>query len=164
MDLQFDQNFFFASVLGASVILQLLLSVYMLITIRLASRERSQLNREMFGLLKKIEGLTAHKREAMLKHYDGILEDLSRRLPPTVAAEAGQMIFDMESKILSRLAELEPDLKSDESGLKKMDSLIRSMEGLESTLVALTADTVRNVMISRRSELFEEESSRKIAA
>ncbi|MDC0358241.1 hypothetical protein OAO01_05435 [Oligoflexia bacterium] len=143
-------------VLGVAALAQFALSLYMGASLRIASRDRANLTKEMFGLVRKIEGLTSNRREQMLKHYDTILEELSTRLPPTIASEAGQMIFEMESNILSRLAELEPNLREDEASLKKMDSLIKSMEGLEATLVSLTANTVRNVMASRRRDLFHD--------
>jgi len=153
-ELMSDTTLLVAVILGAAVVLQFVLGIYMAASLRIASCERARLNKEMFGLLRKIEGLTAGRREQMLKHYDTILDEISNRLPPTVAAEAGQMIFEMESKILSRLAELEPNLGEDEASLKKMEGLIKSMEGLEATLVSLTANTVRSVMASRRRDLF----------
>lgn|GEM_PF-2348425 len=142
---------------GLFVGLQLILTVLMLVSLRAASRERFQLHREMFGLLRKIEGLTANRREQLLKHYDSLLDNLSTRLPPAVAAQTSQIIFETESKILSRLAELEPTLKTDEVARKKMDELIKSMENLEKTIVALAADTVKNVMVEGRRSLFEDE-------
>jgi len=138
------------------VFLQFLLAIYMFASLKIAARERAQLNKEMFGLLRKIEGMTANRREQMLKHYDKILEDISMRLPPTIAAKAGEIIFETESKLLSRLAEIEPNLKDDQVGRKKMDGIIQSMETLESTIVSLTANTVQNVMADKRRDLFNE--------
>ena len=145
------------------VTLQLALSIFMLISLRISSKERSLLNREMFGLLKKLEGLTATRREQMVRHYDRMLEGLMKRLPPTIAAQTGQVIFDTESKILTRLAELEPSLKADESSRKKMDELIKSMESLDHTLISCTADTVRAVMAESRRSLLEDESMDEIS-
>jgi len=125
-------------------------------SLRIAAHDRTKLNRELYGLVNKIEGLTANKRDQMLKHYDKILDDLSNRLPPTIASQAGQLIFETESKILSRLAELEPNLKDDELGQRKMDELIKNMENLESTIVNLTSQTVSNVMAQSRKELFDD--------
>lgn len=142
---------------GLFIGLQLILTIYMLFSLRLAARERGQLNKEMFGLVKKIEGLTANRREQLLKHYDGLLENLAARLPPAVAAQTSQIVFETESKILTRLAELEPDLKTDEVSRRKMDELIKSMENLEKTVVALAADTVKNVMVEGRRSLFDED-------
>lgn len=140
------------------VTLQLVLSIIMLIGLRTSSRERALLNREMFGLVRKLEGLTASRREQMVRHYDRMLEGLMKRLPPTIAAQTGQVIFDTESKILSRLAELEPSLKADEDGRRKMDELIKSMENLDSTIVSCAADTVKTVMAESRRSLLEDES------
>ena len=153
-------------VLGLFVGLQLLLSIFMFAALRNSAKSRAQLDREMFGLVKKIEGLTAHRREQMLKHYDKILETLSSRLPPTIAAQTSQVIFETESKILARLAELEPNLSGDEAGRRKMDELIRTMEKLEQTIVVLAADTVRNVMVESRRNLIEQEdlSDERMAA
>jgi hypothetical protein len=111
----------------------------------------------MFGLVRRIEGLTSHRREQMLKHYDGMLESLSTRLPPTIAAHTSQAIIETESKILQRLAELEPNFRDDESIQRKLDELIHSMEGLEKTIVALAADAVQRVMAEGRRSLIDED-------
>jgi hypothetical protein len=94
----------------------------------------------------------------MVKHYDKILEGLTARIPTTVAAQASNLILETESKILARLAELEPNLKDDEGSRKKMDELITTMEKLERTLVSSAADTVQKAMAEGRRSLFEEES------
>src|SRR5688572_10532040 len=91
--------------LGA-LCLQGLLALTLVLALRSANRERHALHKELFGLTRKIEGLTAHRREQVLKHYDKILDSLSVRIPTTVASQASQLIFDTESKILARLAEL----------------------------------------------------------
>jgi len=157
--LQIDQNSLL--IIGACMavfgVFQMLAVTYMAISLRMASGERARMNKEMFGLLKKIEGLTAHRREQMLKHYDTILDNLSTRLPPTIAATTGQAIYEAESKILKRLAELEPDLKGDKNSLDKMNDLIKSMENLETMIVTLTADTVQRVMSDSRRGLFDED-------
>jgi hypothetical protein len=139
--------------------LQLLVGIAILIGSRAAARERHLLHKEMYGLVKRIEGLTANRREQILKHYDEMLEHLATRLPPTIAAHTSNAIIETESKILQRLAELEPSLGNDESSRRKMDELIRSMEGLEKTIVALAADTVQRVMAEGRRSLIEAGSS-----
>lgn len=139
---------------SALVALQIGLGVFSWAAMRRHSREQSQTNREIFGLVRKLEGLTASKRELMLKRYDKILDELSHRLPPTIASQASQQIFETESRILARLADLEPGLKGDQSAQKKMDELIRSMEKLEHTLVSSTADTVQKVLADNRAALF----------
>jgi uncharacterized protein YoxC len=142
--------------LAIALVFQILLALAMTAAAKSAARERSEFHREMFGLLKKLEGLTANKREQILKHYDTILENLSNRLPPTIAAQASKVILDTESRILSRLAELEPNLMEDESSRRKMDELIKSMENLEETIVGLTAQTVRSVLVDSRRNLLDD--------
>lgn len=140
-----------------ALLLQVFLALTVLLVVRANSRDRAALEREMFGMMKKLEGLTATKREQVLKHYDTMLETLSMRLPPAVAAQTSKAIIDTESRILNRLAELEPNLKSDEESRKKMDELIRNMEHLEETIVATASDAVRTVMLDSRRSLFDDE-------
>lgn len=146
-----------AGAFAALFVLQSCLAVYLLSSLRNARKERAALHREMYGLVRKLEGLTSGKREQMAKQFDKILSELSLRLPPTIAAQAGQTIFETESRILSRLAELEPDLKNDEQSREKMDDLIKSMESLETTIVTVTADTVQNIMAANRQAIFEDD-------
>jgi arginyl-tRNA synthetase len=150
---------FFASVVGLILGLQVVINIVTVSSLRGMIKEREVLHREIFGLVKKIEGLTSSKREVMLKHYDGLLEVLSTRLPTAVANQSSQLIFETESKILARLAELEPNLQSDEQSKAKLDDLIKSMENLEKTLVNLTSDAVKSVMVEGRRSLFEADSS-----
>jgi hypothetical protein len=157
-DLGIYQQIGFA-VVSVACLIQLFTSIYMAISLKAASRERHILNKEMFGLVKRIEALTSSRREQMLKHYDKILANLALRLPPTIAAQASQTIFDTESKILSRLVELEPEFKTNESARRKMDELVKSMENLEQTVVNITAESVRKVMLESRSDFIEEERS-----
>lgn len=153
-----DMLYLVGTILGALTIIQLLIAIYMGISLRIGAKERALLNKEMFGLVRRIEALTSSRREQMLKHYDRILANLSLRLPSTVAAHASQTIFEAESKILSRLAELEPNIKNDEVSRMKMDDLIRSLESLEQTIVTLTSEAVRKVMVDSRSDLFEDDA------
>ena len=156
--IEIPQNFLMIAgvTLAVALVFQVLLALAMISSARSAARERSEYHREMFGLLRKLEGLTANKREQMLKHYDTILETLTTRLPPTIAAQASRVILDTESRILSRLAELEPNLMKDEGSRRKMDELIKSMENLEETVVGLTAQTVRSVLIDSRRNLLDD--------
>ncbi len=148
-------GFLVVGMLGLFIGLQLLVAVAVLVSIRSSARERNVLHKEMYGLVRRIEGLTSHRREQILKHYDGMLENLSMRLPPAIAAHTSSAILETESKILHRLAELEPSLGQDEGSRRKMDELIRSMEGLEKTIVALAADTVQRVMAEGRRSLLD---------
>lgn len=146
-----------AFLLAVTVLLQIVMALYVSGTMRIASRERNALNKEMFGLLKKLEGLTSTRREQTLRHYDKLLETLTHRLPPIVASHASDTISEMEAKILQRLAELEPNLE-DSVSRQKMDGLIKTMEHLEQTLVALTADTVQQVLSEGRRSLLDDNS------
>lgn len=124
--------------------------------VRAANKEHRRLNREMFGLVRKIEGMTSHKREQVLHHFDKLVETLANRIPTLVAAEAGEKIFETESAILRQLAELQPQPESEEER-EKLDMLIKNMEALESTVVAHTASAVHQVMQENRRVIFEEE-------
>lgn len=160
MNVTQEQLILFTGVSSAiALLLQVLLVITILLVVRSASRERVALEREMFGLMKKLEGLTSSKREQVLKHYDSMLETLSMRLPPAVAAQTSKLIIDTESRILSRLAELEPNLRGDDESRHKMDELIKNMEHLEETIVATASDAVRSVMIDSRRSLFDDEVS-----
>lgn len=156
----FNFTYSFSEVLlilmGCALLVQLGLASYMAINLRAAAKDRHLINKELFGLVKKIEGLTSHRREAVLRHYDRMLETLSFRIPTTVASQASHAILDAESKILTRLAELEPDLSNDSVAKRKMDEIVRSLEGLEQTLVLLTSETVRRVMLEGRTTLVDE--------
>ncbi|RMG44184.1 MAG: hypothetical protein D6719_02325 [Candidatus Dadabacteria bacterium] len=145
--------FIISGLLVACCVLQLALSLYMAASLKAASKERYRLNREMFGLLKKLEGLTSSRREKFMKHYDRLMETLTTRLPAQVASRASQSILETEKRIIARLAELEPDL-NDENSKEKMDRLIKQMEALEETVVALTADTVHEVLSDGKKLLF----------
>ena len=147
-----------AAFLGIGALLVVLMAAT-LFSLRASQRERLLLNREIYGMLKKIEGLTATKREQVMKHYDKMLESLAVRLPATVAAHASQTIFETESKILSRLAELEPNLRGDEVSKRRMNELIKTMENLENTIVCLTSDTVKKVMLESRRDVLEDSDS-----
>ena len=158
MNFSQEQTIFFVGLSGAlSLLLQVFLVLAVAIIMRAHSRERASMEREMFGLLRKLEGLTATKREQILRHYDSMLDTLSIRIPPAVAAQASKLVIDTESRILTRLAELEPNLKGDEEGRRKMDELIKQMEHLEEIIVATASDAVRSVMIDSRRALFDEE-------
>lgn len=142
---------------GAVLLLQLVLTIYTIISLHCAAKERTQAIRDLFGLVRKIEGLTATKREQLLMQFDQILETMQTRLPTSIAARASDAIFQAEKNILTQLAELEPKLAQDDENREKMDELIKSMENLETTMVALTSDTVHQVMIESRRDLFEQE-------
>lgn len=117
------------------------------------SRDRIEVRRELLELLRKLEALTASSREQMVRHYDGMLAELVERLPEEIAAETGHKIFDTESRILTRLAEIEPDLRRDPLGRAKLNELIESMESLETELVSIAADSVKKAIAAGRETL-----------
>lgn len=140
-------------------LLHLVVSISVFRAVRASEKDRAATSKELFGLMKKIEALTANRREQLLKEYDKILENLTHRLPPIIAAQASESIIETESRILTRLAELEPSLKKDSASFKKMDELIQSMEKLEQTIVTSTAETVERVLVESRTVLLEEQAS-----
>ncbi|MCO6431268.1 MAG: hypothetical protein J5J00_10445 [Deltaproteobacteria bacterium] len=142
---------------GVVAVFQLSVLWIMLVNLRRFSRKYNVLSREMYALVKRIEALTATRRERMIKHFDRLLAKLSNRLPPTIASQLSSSLIETEGKILTRLAELEPDLVTNERSRKRMDELILGMEQLEKKLIALTADTVRDIMLESRADLLDEE-------
>jgi hypothetical protein len=137
----------------ACMLFQCMISLAVLASLRANAHDRAKNTKEVFGLVRKLEGITAENRTQLLRHYDSLLQGLIARLPATVASEAGDMIFDTESKILKRLAELEPALHSSDEARKKLDEIVTAMEGLESTLVSLTSKAVREAMEEGRREI-----------
>ena len=143
--------------------IQILVFTCMMRVLGKAQKERAETHREIFGLVRKIEGYTAHRREQMLKHYDKVIEKLAHHIPTAIAAEAGTVIFETESKILQRLAEIEPNLRQDDQAKKKLDDLICNMENLEHTLITLTSDAVQKIMLDGRQTLIQEEHKLKLS-
>jgi hypothetical protein len=150
----FFLNHILEILLGA-LALQISISAYLLICNRRTVRETRTMEREIFGLMKRIEGLTASGRERMLKTYDRILEELEHKLPEAVAAKAGELMNDTETKILTRLAEIEPNLHGDLEGQRKFDDLLVTMERLEQTVVETASDAVRHVVDETRQAFSE---------
>lgn len=146
-----------------ATLIQVLVFTCMLRVLGKAQKERTEIHREIFGLVKKIEGYTAQRREQMLKHYDKVIEKLANHIPTAIAAEAGTVIFETESKILQRLAEIEPNLRQDKEAKKKLDDLICNMENLEHTIINLTSDAVQKIMLDGRKTLIEEEHKLKLS-
>lgn len=151
---QITQATFDGLVIALSVMLvvQCALALYAILSGRAARKERAALHSQMFGLVNRIEGLTASEREQAAERYDRMLERISGRLRETVGEGASQAIFDAQRLMLTRLAELEPALKTDPESREKMDRLIHQMEHLEDTLVAITVDTVRRVLSECRRD------------
>ncbi len=138
------------AILGASIfvgllLLQVILSVYMTIVLLVSSRDRKQLNRETFGLLKKIEGLTSERQQQLKARYAHAISGLQDRLPIAIASQVGERIYQTESAILRELAALEPNL-ADPTSRRRFDDLIKTMESLEEELIRVTAQTVHTIL------------------
>ena len=140
-------------ILFGALAVQIGISIFLLISNRRGLREARRIERELFGLTKKIEGLTATNRERVERHYDEILIKLEQTLPALVAKDAGDAIFKAESQILKRLAELEPNLREDEEGMKRFDDLIVTMEKLEETVVSTASNAVLSAVGEGREAL-----------
>ena len=145
--------------IGVIFTFQLITVLYMVITLRRAASERAKINRDTFGLLKKVEGLVARKQEKIAKEYDRLLEQMTLQVPISIAKEAGNEIFETEKYVLTRLAELEPELKDDGLAMQKMETIIKTMEGLESTVISATSKAVERVLIENRKDLFSDDSN-----
>lgn len=139
-----------------SVVAAIGLTATLIAYVRTARAELHGATRELLSLTKRLEGLTALRRERMVRHYDAMLATLSTRLPTSVASQVSPLVVEAEAKILRRLEELEPAM-TDEGAKQKMSDLVKSMERLEHTIVSLTADTVQQVMHEGRRSLLEEE-------
>lgn len=142
--------------LGLGFGLQLIVALYVLLVLRSNSKEQSLLHRELYGLTKRIEGLTSSRREQVLRHFDRMVDNLATRLPTIIASRASEAIFEAESKILNRLARIEPTLQNDAESKAEMDALIKSMERLEQTIIALTANSVHQILMESRVQILED--------
>lgn len=123
-----------------------LLSAYVLLIMRRTAKEVRDTHRELFGLMRKIEGMTSDKREALqfaIKEISGVLE---QKLPEMISNRTGEYIFETEKVILQRLAELEPNFKNDMVAQAKMNELIQMMESLERTVTGITEQAVKEVL------------------
>lgn len=136
----------------------LILAITLLKTQR-AHREREDLYKELFALMRKIEGMSAGKRAMVLHQFDNLLDSLVKQLPTRIAVEAGERIFETESRLLKTLAEIEPGLSADAPGHLHLEHLIQSMENLEATVVSLTCDSVRQAMLDVRETLLNQDAS-----
>ena len=142
---------------GAFAAVQLFAALAVYQYVRSIAKEHHLLTRELFGALKKIEGYTAHRREQMVRHYDEMLVKLQQEVPRTISERTSDLVFDTERRILTRLAELEPNLKGDAESLEKMDSLIQSMERLEASVSLAAADAANAVLGEGRKILLTEQ-------
>lgn len=142
--------------LYAGCIVAIAVTVFIVLHLRATAQRHDRLHNQTFALMKKVEGFTAPKREEVLRNFDELLERLRTELPHQLTAEVGERIFEAETKILSRLAELEPNLAEDEVARRKMEELIRSMEQLEAKITVTAVDAVISVLRDTRHTLFIE--------
>jgi len=140
----------------ALVTINLLVALGVLLALRSSARERREYRREIEVMVQKIEVLTAPTRERVIGRYDGMLASLVEKIPEKVMRETGRKIFDAESRIIARLAEIEPNLKRDPVGREKMNEIIESMESLESSVSTIAAETVDDALRAAREELLDE--------
>lgn len=142
--------------IAALICTQLALALGVLLSLRSAATERREHRQEIAAMVQKIELLTAPTRERVIGRYDGMLANLVEKIPEKVMRETGQKIFDAESRIIARLAEIEPNLKRDPVSREKMNEIIESMESLESSVSAIAAETVDDALRAAREELLDE--------
>ncbi|MCI5066340.1 hypothetical protein MRY87_11510 [bacterium] len=145
--------------LAGVVILNLGTAITVLLSLRTAAKERTRLNRETFGLLKKVEGLLAQKQEKMKRDYDELLENMTGQVPITIARKVGKDIYETEKSVLMRLAEIEPQLEGDSLAVQKMEAIIKSMEKLETTVIDAASKAVEQTLREKRRTLFSEPES-----
>lgn len=138
--------------------------LYTLYSLKKSSIESTRINRETFGLLKKVEGLVARKQERLTREYDQLLEKMATQVPIIVAREAGKEVFEAEKYVLTRLAELEPALSEDAISLQKMETIIKTMEGLENVVIQSTARAVESILVEKRKSLFDQEVEEESSA
>ena len=138
--------------------LQISVALYLLGKFQFASKEQSRLYHELFGILRKIEGLSSGRRALIAHNLDILLEQLVKQLPSRIAAEAGEIIYKTESSMLKALADLEPNLPQLPGMKERVEKLVVSMEGLESTVVLLTTETVRQAILDTKRSILDADS------
>ena len=130
---------------------------YFLIVAKRHQNQVAQVHYDLFGLMRKIEGLSSSKRALVQFQLDSLLETLIKQLPTRIATQAGEQIFDTESQMLRALSELGPDLKGNIALQQRLEALVQSMGNLESTIVSLTNETVRQAMLDAKHLLLRDE-------
>ena len=131
---------------------QLGLASYLFFSSRASHKALNDGVRELYGIMKKIEGLTATRREQLHGEFDRIVQTLGLRLPTVIASQAGDRIFEAESRLLKHLSEIDPGIK-DEKNKEKIDDLIKSLESLQESVISITSETVRTALMDARKEL-----------
>lgn len=139
------------------LLLQLALALFALHRCRAAERERGQLHQELFGIMKRIEGLSTGRRALITYQFDNMLDLLIKQLPTRIASEAGQRIFDTESQILKVISEIEPGVGENGVLRERMEQVVKSMENLEAVVVSVTCESVRQAIVDVRTTLLSPE-------
>jgi hypothetical protein len=145
------------SFICVAVAIHTALSLYIFLRAKRTEQNNSLLHRELFGIMKKIEGLSAGRRTLISAQIDTVLERLSYQLPSRISARAGEAIYDTESQVLKTLAAIAPDIQEHPEAKDRVNSLVSSMERLETTIVTLTQESVRQAILDTKNALIEEQ-------
>lgn len=132
-----------------------LVLLFALLSLSRLRSESLKLNRETFGLLKKVEGLTAQKHHLLAKQFDDLIEKMANQVPVIVGKEATSHLFEIERQIITRLAELEPNLKTDPKAIAHMEEVLRKVELLEEEVIRSTSKAVEKILVEKRKTLFQ---------
>lgn len=153
-----------APVLGFLILLASQLFTFFLIwsSIRQSHRERLVTDKELYGLIRRVEGMTASKQEQVLLYFDELLEGMHTKLPLAIAEEAAGLIRDVESNILSKISHIELSRASqNREQAEHTTDLMLAVESLESTVQKLTANAVHNIMSNTRRHLFSPDKEKR---
>lgn len=124
---------------------------------KVAETDGARLRQELFGLMRRIEGLSTGRRALITYQFDNMLESLVKQLPTRIANEAGQRIVDTESQILKALSEIEPALAEDRVLQSRLEQVLHSMENLEAVVVSVTCESVRQAIVDVRQTLLSQD-------
>lgn len=119
---------------------------------RKTARERALVREEVRTLLSRIEVLTTSSRVELLRNYDALLTELSRKASEEVQLSTSDQVFALESAILRQLSEVDPELLGDQQRTQ-LDELIRTMEALEQRVANCARDAVLLAIAEHRNRL-----------
>ena len=139
-----------------SSFIQIISCFYVVLALRESSEESNVLNRQTFGLLKRVEGIVASKQQQICAEYDAMLSTLSNTLPKIVSEKAGREVQATQRQILMRLAELEPKVRGDKIASDKMNELIKSTQELEFAMMNAASYSVEQVLFEARKFVFSD--------
>ena len=137
-------------------VIQVISCFYVVLALRESTEENNLLNRQTFGLLKRVEGIVATKQQQICAEYDSMLSTLSNKLPKIVSEKAGKEVQATQRQILMRLAELEPKLRDDKVATDKMNELIKSTQELEFAMMNAASYSVEQVLHEARKFVFSD--------